>query len=239
MSEYRQCPVCKNVLEINDENFHHCKKYRTGYNVYCKECVNAKGRKHYHEHQEAGVEKYRLYRLKYPDKVKASKKKWNAKNKEHNLSLHRKWTANNREHYNEFCRNYRKKNWDRLKIKDHERRKEKIKTDVNFRVQMNLRRRMNLAIRRINAKKLFHYVELIGCSVFELKAHLASKFTEGMSWENYGKWHIDHIIPCCAFNLIDPQEQLKCFHYTNLQPLWAEDNLKKGDKIIKQESILG
>ena len=98
---------------------------------------------------------------------------------------------------------------------------------------------MNLAIRRVSAKKLFHSVELIGCSIFDLKAYLASKFTEGMSWENYGKWHIDHIIPCCAFNLVDPQEQLKCFHYTNLQPLWAEDNMRKGDKIIKQEPVLG
>ena len=56
------------------------------------------------------------------------------------------------------------------------------------------------------------------------------KFVSGMSWENYGKWHIDHIKPCASFNLLEEDEQKKCFHYTNLQPLWAKDNLKKGGK---------
>jgi len=72
-------------------------------------------------------------------------------------------------------------------------------------------------------------MELVGCSVEFLIKYLESKFTDGMSWENRGKergkWHIDHIRPCNTFDLTDENEQKRCFHYTNLRPLWAEDNL--------------
>ncbi len=61
---------------------------------------------------------------------------------------------------------------------------------------------------------------------------LAAKFTNGMAWDDYGDWHIDHILPCISFDLSDENQQKICFHYTNLQPLWATDNLKKGSKIL-------
>ena len=73
-------------------------------------------------------------------------------------------------------------------------------------------------------------MDLLGESPAFVKDYLASKFTEGMSWENHGAWHIDHRRPCCSFDLTNPEEQKKCFHYTNLQPLWAKDNLEKGGK---------
>jgi len=73
-------------------------------------------------------------------------------------------------------------------------------------------------------------MDLIGCTPLELKTHLERKFTEGMSWDNYGKWHIDHIIPCAAFDLTDPVQQRQCFHYSNLQPMWATANFKKGKR---------
>ena len=75
-------------------------------------------------------------------------------------------------------------------------------------------------------------LELIGCSIESLKQHLASQFQAGMSWENYSYrgWHIDHKRPCASFDLTDPAQQKACFHYTNLQPLWAKDNLSKGAK---------
>jgi hypothetical protein len=70
--------------------------------------------------------------------------------------------------------------------------------------------------------------ELVGCSANELKAHLESQFKPGMSWDNYGKWHVDHIKPCASFDLTQEEEQRKCFHFTNLQPLWEYENLSKG-----------
>jgi hypothetical protein len=72
--------------------------------------------------------------------------------------------------------------------------------------------------------------ELLGCSIENLKKHLEKQFTQGMSWKNYGKWHVDHIKPCANFDLSKKTEQQKCFNYNNLQPLWAVDNLKKGVK---------
>ena len=73
-------------------------------------------------------------------------------------------------------------------------------------------------------------IQLLGCNAAELKLHLESKFTVGMTWENHSQfgWHIDHILPCASFALTDPEQQKKCFHYTNLQPLWWVDNIKKG-----------
>jgi len=97
------------------------------------------------------------------------------------------------------------------------------------RIEGSLRKRLYEAIK--NNDKTGHTMELLGCSIDEFKKHLQSKFQEGMSWENYGKWHIDHITPCARFDLSKPEEQKKSFHYTNLQPLWAKDNLSKGAKI--------
>ncbi len=99
------------------------------------------------------------------------------------------------------------------------------KTDIKVRILDNLRRRINNTIHR-NTKSN-NTLKLLGCSVEFLKNYLEKKFTKGMSWNNYGKWHIDHIKPCASFELRKPEEQRKCFNYQNLQPLWAKDNLKK------------
>lgn len=72
--------------------------------------------------------------------------------------------------------------------------------------------------------------ELVGTSTAGLRAYIESLFVPGMSWDNRSKWHVDHIRPCCSFDLTDPIQRKQCFHYTNLQPLWAEDNRRKGGK---------
>ena len=94
----------------------------------------------------------------------------------------------------------------------------------------NLRSRMHQAL---NGKcKADTTKALLGCTYEEARAHIEAQFTEGMSWDKMGLHgiHIDHIRPCASFDLSDPEQQRECFHYTNLQPLWAEDNLKKSDK---------
>ena len=108
--------------------------------------------------------------------------------------------------------------------------KNKIKTHPSFRLERNMRSRLYHALRSQKADKSNRTFKLVGCKLDFLKGYLQAKFTEGMTWGNYGAWHVDHIQPCCSFDLTDEEEQKKCFHYTNLQPLWAIDNLKKGGK---------
>lgn len=97
------------------------------------------------------------------------------------------------------------------------------------RIVENLRRRTRAVL--VGSNKSNSTIKLIGCSPEELKCYLESKFSSGMSWDNYGDWHIDHIVPCATYDLSKADEQSACFHYTNLQPLWAKDNLTKGDRI--------
>jgi hypothetical protein len=104
------------------------------------------------------------------------------------------------------------------------------KTNPHWRALVNLRRRMSFVL--AGARKAAHSIELLGCTRDELRAHLELQFTSGMTWNNYGDWHIDHRLPCASFDLSNPDEQKVCFHYTNLQPLWAKDNLSKSDKLI-------
>lgn len=112
-------------------------------------------------------------------------------------------------------------------------RKKRRADDPEFRMLCSLRARLSNTLN--GANKADTTKNLLGCTTEELKAHLESQFTDGMSWDNYGThgWHIDHIIPCSSFDMLDPDQQRECFHYTNLQPLWAEDNLRKSDKIEK------
>lgn len=107
---------------------------------------------------------------------------------------------------------------------------ERVKTDLLFKLRLSLQTRLAHFLRRsekFNLKSDFQ--KYLGCTLEQLKAHLESKFVDGMSWENRDKWHIDHITPLCSAKTETDLTQL-C-HYTNLQPLWAEDNLKKNGKV--------
>jgi hypothetical protein len=102
------------------------------------------------------------------------------------------------------------------------------RTDKTYRIVHGIRNRIRIAIKK-NVKSSSSLI-LLGCTIPFLKQYLATKFQKGMSWENYGHWHIDHIQPCSSFDLSIPEQQRQCFHYTNLQPLWAKDNLVKSNK---------
>ncbi len=115
------------------------------------------------------------------------------------------------------------------KILFYNKRKEKYQQDVIFRLSINLRNRMNSFLKTKGYKKNSKTFEIIGCSPQQLLEHLENQFVLGMSWSNRHEWHIDHIIPLSSAK--DETEIYKLSHYTNLQPLWKEDNLKKGCKI--------
>ena len=109
---------------------------------------------------------------------------------------------------------------------------DRIKRDPAFKMRMSLSRYVVKTLKKQNVVKSMKFQTLLGCTVKEFKLYLEKKFKPGMSWENHGLygWHIDHIKPVSKFKLIDPEEQKKCFHYTTLQPLWAKENIKKGNK---------
>jgi hypothetical protein len=98
----------------------------------------------------------------------------------------------------------------------------------NLKLAKAMRGRTRAAVSQ--GRKCASTMELVGCTIEELREHLEAQFGPGMTWKNRGEWHIDHIRPCVSFDLSDPAQQRECFHYTNLQPLWAHDNLVKHTK---------
>ena len=146
------------------------------------------------------------YVLKNKERVYLGRKKWTQNNRERSNKIKNKWRLKNPNYY---------KNW--------------LESNIKNRITHNLRCRINTALKKNTKGK--KTMELIGIDIENLWIHLEKNFKPGMTRENYGKWHIDHIIPCSSFDLSKPEEQIKCFHYLNLSPLWAEDNLKKSNKL--------
>ena len=116
----------------------------------------------------------------------------------------------------------------------------KLKMEIpSVNILQSLRNRIRAAVKRIKAHKLDRSQNLIGCTARELQKYLESLWLPGMTWGNYGTykrggpmtWHIDHIRPCASFDLTSLEQQKTCFHYTNLQPLWAVENIRKGARI--------
>ena len=105
--------------------------------------------------------------------------------------------------------------------------------DPQYRLRCGLHSRITMALRKGYGKKAHKTMELIGCSIEYLTEYLEVQFQPGMTWENYGRngWHVDHIIPCTAFDLIDVEQQKRCFHYSNLQPMWEAENISKSNKM--------
>lgn len=128
-------------------------------------------------------------------------------------------------------------------LEKQKRYNRELPKDHPWKLKKVCRTRIYNAIKRASAgnttRKANRTTQLIGCSMEQLRSHLESKFKPGMTWENHGNgWHIDHIIPCAAFDFTNPDQIFQCFHYTNLQPLWAHENLSKSDKIITTQMNL-
>jgi len=103
--------------------------------------------------------------------------------------------------------------------------------DIIFKIVHNLNNRIDEVFKKKGIQKSLQHRQYLDCRPEKLKIYLEGKFTEGMSYDNYGEWEVDHIIPISSFNLHDTEEAQKCFNYTNLQPLWKEDNMKKSNKL--------
>lgn len=157
-------------------------------------------------------------------------KKYRDKNKEKLSLKHKEYYQNNKEEFLIYQKQYSKNNND--KICNH--RKNRIETDLNFKIKCTLRTRIHGAIK--GSFKAGSTISDLGCTVEFFKQYIELKFQSGMTWDNWEKcgWHLDHIIPLSSFDLTDREQFLKAAHYTNYQPLWAKDNLAKGAKLPHQ-----
>ena len=190
---------------------------------------------YYQSHKNFLLDKQRKYYQNNSSKcIEKSLQKYK-ENKELRRSQMSKNYRDNSDERKLYAKNHRLRNIEYYSKYNKAYRMYRLKNDPIFKTLETLRNRIRMAILSQSTKKFGKSAELIGCSPKEVAIHLESKFKEGMSWENHGSkgWHIDHIIPCASFDLSDPEEQKKCFHYTNLQPLWWYENMSKGDKILQ------
>jgi len=159
------------------------------------------------------------------NKRKEWEKKWSSQ--DHVKAKKKLYKLNNREYISIKGREYSQ----RPEIQDRrrERTRYRLKNDPIFKLKCNVRTRIRLYVKRGLAKKTLPTSILIGCSWEFLKTHLEKQFKPNMNWANYGKWHIDHYRPMASFNLFSQNELLECCNFSNLQPLWAIENLRKSD----------
>jgi len=218
--EMKVCSKCKVEKVLTD--FGRDKKTKDGHNCYCKECARIKSRE---------------YAKNNPEKVKTSKQKWSDNNPEYKKDYYQE----NKESVLKKVKSYRLENIELVREKDRIRdEKDKPNRRVYLRnryhqdplhkLKVNVRTRINQYIKKDGITT----IDLLGCSYDDLKKHIESQFTSGMNWSNHGVngWHIDHIYPLAKATT--EQELFNLCHYTNLQPLWWDENLSKSDKLPEE-----
>jgi hypothetical protein len=205
------CNKCKIKKELTE--FCKDKNHKDGYNDNCRSCCKEYNKEYY----QSNKDKIKEYHQANKDKIKEYHKEYYQANKEYKKEYLKEWREANKEYSNEYKKNRRK-------------------TEPLFKLVSNLRARTYIAFKNKGYSKNTKTKEMLGIEWEVAKQHIERQFTKGMNWDNQGKWHIDHIIPLASANT---EEQLiKLCHYTNLQPLWAEDNLTKSDKIDSQQILL-
>lgn len=155
---------------------------------------------------------------------------WSKENKERVVNIAKIWREKNKESIRERIKEWEIKNYRKIRDRKNKRAKERRKEDLIFNLTNKVRCRLRKYLTILNITKRNKTFDIVGCTPEFLKEHLETQFTDGMSWENRNEWHIDHIIPLSSAKTED--ELYKLCHYTNLQPLWAEDNIKKSNKIL-------
>lgn len=221
--EQKKCSSC--LVDKSTSDFHKNKNTSDGFSSYCKVCKKLSDKKNYFTHKEkynaSNKERYK----KNKEAISLERKLKRKEDKEFLLkekARSKKYREDNKEKLKESKRKYYQANRKSINKKLNDKKN----NNINLRLQQNLRSRIWHALKNGNKKENFE--KLIGCSVQELKQHLESKFSSSMSWDNYGSiWHVDHIKPCCLFDMTIKEQRLECFNYKNLQPLLAEENLSK------------
>jgi len=240
MKQCKRCTIEKPLDQFGDN-----KNNKDAKSSYCKECERLRGVEYRNKNREKVNQSSKNWRNNNPEDYKKTIEKYLEKNpnmsatertkiyrqdinyREKEKKRLRDNYKNNVETLREKNKKYYHKNKKLLKEKNNEWKKNKRKTDGFYRMKLNLRHRLrNYLFGESKSKRTY---DIVGLDKLGFKSYVESKFTEGMAWENYGKWHLDHIIPLCQAK--DNNDALLLNHYTNLQPLWAEDNLRKNRKI--------
>lgn len=220
MNMIKICNKCKNPLPVSEYY-----KKRNGHTLaVCKKCTIEKSKENYRKNRDARLDYLKSYREEHREKLREQSRAayWDEPEKHREYS--RQYYKNNRESARASQKIYNNKNREMLRKRANEYRK-----IPHNKIASNYRNRIREIL---GAKHGYKYIDILGCTKDEFKTYLEERFEDGMTWENHGHdgWHIDHIIPCCMFDLEDEYQLRKCFHYTNMQPLWAEDNHRKGGR---------
>lgn len=199
-----------------------------------------RSRKWYAENKDRAKDKMKLYRELNKDilKIKAKESYQNNRDKIKSKSNNRYYNIKDSETFKIKAKKYRVENKKLISDlgkkyrennikKRNEKSRIKYHTNINHKLLVLGRNRAIKACKISNTRKHESYTKVLGCTAKEFKNHIESLFTDGMTWDNMGKWHLDHIKPCASFDLSDINQFKECFHYTNQRPLWASDNLSK------------
>jgi hypothetical protein len=223
----KYCSKCKKEKELSE--FGKRTNTKDKLHVWCKICIKEdtiirkKYRKEYNnKNQEKIINYSKKHYIENFEKINNYNKNYYIKNKDYYLEYNKNYNLINKDKINDYNKKtlFYRKEW----------AKHQYKTNIQYKLGQLLRIRFLDAIKgKIN--KSVSTLELLGCSIDELKIHLENQFKEGMTWENHGIiWEIDHIKSCASFDLTKLEEQQKCFHYTNLQPLTIFENRQKKNK---------
>ena len=207
------------------------KEYQKQYSLNNKEKLNQYSRQYNLDNKE----KFKQWRLDNKEKNKKYSKQYYLDNQEKLKKYNKQWCLDNKEKLKQYHldNKEKKKQYNKqYSLNNREKRRkyerERKKRDPNYKLIKTISVRIIMALKK--KYKSTSTLKLLGCSIEEAWNHLESKFLPGMTKENHGLWHIDHIKPCAKFDLTDPEQQAICFRYTNLQPMWATDNMKKGSR---------
>jgi len=217
------CATCKCDKAATD--FSPDRRRKNGVYASCKVCSRIFSRQWYQANKKRAAEQSKSSRERNASNITEATKLYRQKNRERIRIWMKNWKSRNRQHVSEYSKNYCKTNRTRLS----KYVKEKAKNDIQYRLSRQLRSRFADAVR--GRQRSASAVSNLSCTIEEFKSYLSSLWLPGMSWENWGrgpgKWHIDHVRPLGGFDLTSPDQQKIACHYTNLQPLWEEDNLRK------------
>ena len=195
----------------------------------CRKCKSEIDKQYRIENHSNILEKQRNHYKENKSKILDNQKTYNQGRKEDIAEYQTNYWQKNKEELKAYRASWRKANWEKRKT----RHQEQYDNDPCYMILHTTRTRVRALIKNSNGVKDCRTLELLGGDLDVVKKHLERLFLPGMTWDNHGVygWHIDHIKPCASFDLTDPKGLKECFHYTNLQPLWATDNLSKGAKL--------